>query len=365
MFNKLTAFVVIPLVLYSQFSESNPIQTPQSLNDGWEISTLEKEGFNVQKFTEIEKIIKIDRHKDLQSISVFKNNKIVYDKHLNGSTASTITDIRSATKSITSILIGIAIDKGLIKSVDEKIMPYFSDYYPIVNLDENKQNIKIRHLLTMTAGFDSEDEVRSSIGNEDNLDALSSDWVRYSIDVPMLNVPGTKWVYSSMNTFLLGYILEKSTGESLDEFAKNNLFTPLGISNIQWRKTPNNRTVAQGNFKISSRDMGKLGQLVLDKGVYKGKQIVSKNWISQSTEGIFPVHWNNYDSYGFQWYNHSLKIKGESIPYVLASGNGGNKIYIIPKYDLVVTIISTAYGKGYGHARSLNILKKILGSVDL
>ncbi len=341
------------------------INTPKSLDDGWKVSTLNNEGFNTQKFNEIEKFIKNDRHKDLQSVSVFKNNKIVYDKHLNGSTYSTITDIRSATKSFISALIGIAIDKGSIKSIDEKILPYFSDYYPIKNLDHNKRNIRIRDLLTMTSGFDSEDEVRTSKGNEDNLDALSGDWVRFSIDVPMLNKPGEKWAYSSMNTFLLGYILEKATGEKLAVFAEKNLFIPLGINNIQWRRTPKGRIVAQGNFKISSRDMGKFGQLFLDNGVYNGKQIVSKEWVSKSTKGIFPVHWNNYDSYGFKWYNHTLNMNGKLVPYVLASGNGGNKIYIISKYNLVVTIISTAYGKGRGHTRSLEILKKILESVEI
>jgi CubicO group peptidase (beta-lactamase class C family) len=362
MFNKFIVFLILALMFYSQTSVSNQIQVPQSLSDGWEVSSLDKEGFNIRKFIEIENLINNDKYKDLQSISVFRNNKIVYDKHINGSTYSTITDIRSATKSFISALIGIAIDKGSIKSVVEKILPYFSDYYPIKNLDENKRNIKIRDLLTMTAGFDSEDEVRNSKGNEDNLDALSSDWVRFSIDIPMLNAPGEKWAYSSMNTFLLGYILEKATGEKLEEFAKNNLFAPLGINNIQWRKTPQKRVVAQGNFKISSRDMGKFGQLILDNGVYKGKQIISMKWISQSTKGIFPVHWNNYDTYGYQWYNHTLNINGELISYVLASGNGGNKIYIIPKYDIVVTVISTAYGKGRGHIRSLDILKKVLES---
>jgi CubicO group peptidase (beta-lactamase class C family) len=215
----------------------------------------------------------------------------------------------------------------------------------------------------MTAGFDSEDDVKTSKGNEDNLDALSSDWVRFSIDVPMLNTPGEKWAYSSMNTFLLGYILEKSTGEKFEEFANKNLFIPLDINNVQWRKAPKGRTVAQGNFMISSRDMGKFAQLYLNNGIYKGKRIISKEWISESTKGVFPVHWNNLDTYGFQWYNHTLNINGEIIPYVIASGNGGNKIYIITKYNLIVTVISTAYGKKRGHTRSLEILKKVLNSL--
>ncbi|MFQ3192897.1 MAG: hypothetical protein ACI936_004051 [Paraglaciecola sp.] len=112
MFNKRIVYFILLLIFQSQFSLSNQIQDPQSLNDGWEVSTLEKEGFQVEKLKEVERLIHNDKHHDLQSISVFINNKIVYDKHLNGSTYSSITDIRSATKSFVSALIGIAIDKA-------------------------------------------------------------------------------------------------------------------------------------------------------------------------------------------------------------------------------------------------------------
>ena len=353
------------MFLISIYSQSNKAFTPKSLKDGWKVSSLTKEGFNVNIFRDLERFILNDKHRDLKSVSVFRNNKIVYDKHVNGASPETIIDIRSTTKSFISALIGIAIDKGYIKGLNEKILPYFSDYFPVKNLDENKRNIRIIDLLTMTAGFDSDDDLPNSIGNENNLDALSGDWVRFSIDVPMIHKPGEHWAYSSMNTFLLGYLLEKATDEKLERFAEKNLFSPLGIKNIQWRKTAKGRVVAQGNFKISSRDMGKFGQLMLNNGTYNGLQIVSKEWVLKSTKGIFSVPWKNYDTYGFKWYNHNLNINGKLIPYILASGNGGNKIYIIPKYNLVVTIASTAYNTSYGQSRSFEIFKMILKSVEM
>ena len=349
-------------VFVSVSSFSQTIEKPKKMDDGWAVSSLEKEGFDIQKFKAVEAYIEAEKQQDLQSVSVFRNNKIVYDNHLNGSDESSITDIRSATKSIVSLLIGIAIDKGMIKSVDEKILPYFSDYEPIQNLDDNKRNVRIRDLLTMTAGFDSDDDVEGSKGNENNLDALSSDWVRYSIDVPMVHQPGEHWAYSSMNTFLLGYVLEQATGDTLNVFADKYLFQPLGIKNVRWRRTPEGRIVAQGNFRISSRDMGKIGQLFLTQGKYKDEHIVSNTWLQQSIEALYPVPWSNIDTYGFKWYNHRLDVGGTQVDYILATGNGGNKIYIAPKLKLVVTITSTAYNQGRGQRRSFEILRRVLAS---
>ena len=357
------ALLALLLSFYVQNVFSQGFQSVAMVNDDWVVSNLHEQGFDLTSFVELEAYLEQNKYDDLQSVSVFRNNKMVYDHYFNGSDASSIVDIRSATKSIISLLVGIAIDQGAIKNIDEKITPYFSEYQPIKHLDDRKKAITIRHLLTMTAGFDSDDDVASSVGNENNLDELSSDWVRYSIDVPMLHQPGEHWAYSSMNTFLLGYVLEKATGQKLDDFAKQYLFQPLNIDHVQWRKTPLGRKVAQGNFCISSRNLGKIGQLLLDKGLYKDQRIVSEQWIKQSITGVFQVPWDNYDTYGFKWYNHTLTIKDHQVPYILASGNGGNKLYVVPQYNVVVTVLSTAYGMGRGHERSLAILRGVLSSL--
>ena len=121
--------------------------------------------------------------------------------------------------------------------------------------------------------------------------------------------------------------------------------------------------MAQGNFRISSRNLAKIGQLLLNKGTYLDQRIVSQQWITESIQGRYNVPWDNYDTYGYKWYNHTLEINGHDINYILASGNGGNKLYVVPDYDLVVVVLSTAYGQGRGHQRSLDILKRVLASL--
>lgn len=339
------------------------IVTAGANDESWKRSTLALEGINPERFLAVESYFKQDVYNDLQSVAIVKNDKLVYEQYFNGASYLTRYDIRSATKSFISALVGIAIDQGKINSINDPIMPYFSDYFPVKHLDKNKKSIRIIDLLTMTSGFNADVDNSHSLGHEDKME-MANDWVKFAIDIPVINKPGVKWSYASMNTFLLGYILEQATGEKLDVYAQKYLFQPLGITNMQWSYTPKGRVVAQGNFRITTRDMAKFGYLYLNNGSYNGKQIISKQWVVQSTTGQYPVYWHGYHSYGFKWYNHSMTINEKLINYYSAAGNGGQKICIIPDLNMVVTITTTAFFKPYANQRSVDILKLILQSVE-
>jgi CubicO group peptidase (beta-lactamase class C family) len=299
-----------------------------------------------------------DSHGDLKGIVVVRDGRFVSEHYFNGDDAGTLHDIRSATKSITSVLMGIAIDKGLVRSVDEPISQYLPDLPR-----QGREKITIRDLLNMRSGLDADDVDAASPGNEDTLNK-STDWIRTVYAVPMKRAPGDKYVYASINAFLAGAIVENASHMSLDDFGKKNLFAPLGIRNFKWEHVPVNRTTGQGNFSITTRDEAAIGQMVLNGGVVDGHRIVKREWLDASLSRQVAISEDDpfADWYGFMWYTKDEPVGTGKIEVHFASGNGGNKIYVVPSLHMVVAITSSAYGHGYGQRRSQEILLRILAA---
>jgi CubicO group peptidase (beta-lactamase class C family) len=267
--------------------------------------------------------------------------------------------VRSATKSITSLLMGIALDAKFVGSVNDPITEYFPQY-----ASSGKGAIRIRDLLTMRSGLDADDNVASPLpGNENALDA-SNDLVNFVFSLPITATPETVYRYASVNAFLVGSIIANAGGVALDQFAARRLFGPLGITEFRWRHAPNDRVTGEGNLWITTRDLAALGQLVLDRGMVSGQQIVSSDWIEASLAPKVAIgKVDPYaDSYGYMWYSRELKVGSHTIEIFFASGNGGNKIYLIPSLDMVVGITSSAYNTRYGQRRSQDALLQILAA---
>ena len=298
-----------------------------------------------------------DPHHDIKGIVILRHNTLVAESYFNGDTATSLHDIRSATKSITATLMGIAIDHHFIHSVDDPVSLY------LPNLPADKQAITIRDLLNMRSGLDADDEDPTSPGNEDRLDQ-STDWLKTAFAVPMKRPPGQAYLYCSLNAFLTGAIIENATHLPLDQFAKQQLFDPLDIHTFQWRHIPIHRITGQGNLSITTRDLARIGQLYLNNGTFNGHQLVSRNWVQTSLASQVPIAFSDpyADFYGYMWYTKPEPVAGHTILVHFASGNGGNKIYIIPSLDMVVAITSSAYGTNYGQRRSQDILLKILSA---
>ncbi len=206
-------------------------------------------------------------------------------------------------------------------------------------------------------GLDADDENAESAGNEDRMD-LAPDWLAFALRVPMKDTPGRTYLYSSLNAFLAGAVVERATGGPLDVFATKHLFEPLGITKTEWRRGPNNRTAGQGNLRMRLRDMARIGEMVLHEGMSGGgkdsRRVVSSAWIKRSLTGIVPISASDpyADAYGYMWYLKKQMIGTRAVTVHFASGNGGNKIYVIPSHRMVVAITSSAYGRGYGQRRS-------------
>ena len=300
-----------------------------------------------------------EQHHDLKGIVIVQNGALLSEHYFNGDTATTPHDIRSATKSLTSLLMGIAIDKQVVHGVDDPI----SEYLPGLPKD-GKEKITIKDLLNMRSGLDADDEDPATPGNEDRLDE-SSDWIKSVYAIPMKRKPGEKYLYCSVNAFLTGAIVENAAKTALDDFARTNLFSPLNIQNFRWRHVPINRTTGQGNLEITARDAAALGQLMLNDGVVDGKRLVSHEWVTNSLASQVPISDSDpySDFYGYLWYTRAEPVGDHKVLVHFASGNGGNKIYIVPSLHMVVAITSSAYGTRWGQRRSQEILLRILSVV--
>ncbi len=317
-------------------------------NDGVETSTVEA------LYAEITE----DQHKDLKGIVILRDGHLVSERYFNGDTASTLHDIRSATKSITALLMGIAIQRGLVHSVNDSIALYL----PGLPAD-GKEKITIKDLLNMRSGLDADDDDPKTPGDEDNLDK-SADWLKAIYSVPIKEPAGRTYNYASINAFLTGTIVENTSHMPLDRFADSNLFRPLGIDQETWRHVPVNRVTGQGNLSITTRDLAAIGELVLNEGRVEGKQIVPKGWIAECTakQVVSSARDPYSDYYGYMWYTKAERVDNDTIEVHFASGNGGNKAYVVPSLRMVVAITSSAYSTNYGQRRSQGILLKILSA---
>ncbi|NJK42918.1 MAG: serine hydrolase [Pleurocapsa sp. SU_196_0] len=273
---------------------------------------------------------------------VARHGRIEAERYFNGDRQRSLRDVRSVTKSITATLVGMAIRQGLLTGLDEPIAKLLPPGMPA-----EQQRIRVRDLLTMRSGLDSDDDDAASRGNEDRLDA-SPAWIPFAYAVPMKHVPGERYVYSSLNAFLAGAVVEHVSGLSLERFAEEHLFGPLGITDFSWRRGPQGEGVGQGNLSISARDLVKIGDLFLNEGRVGPRQILDRAWAVEALSPLVDIAGLDpyADGYGYMWYTKRYDFGGQSTVVHFASGNGGNKIYVVPGYDLVVAITSTAYGKG-------------------
>lgn len=347
----------VPVLCFAQSSNSKDQCSPIN----WAADSDSQKAHKAH-FKEVDAFIENAPNKDIQSVVVVKNGALVYESYPNGYTTRSLNDIRSAAKSITALLIGIAVDQEKLR-VDDTLLSFFEASSIEDADDERKQRITIDHLLTMASGLNADADDNNTPGNENYLE-LADDWLHFGLNIPMATEPGTRWAYASLNSFLLGAVLEKATGQEFEEFADTYLLGPLGIESYRWTNTPKGLVVAQGNFFISGRDFAKIGQLILNQGCWNGKQLISQEWLQASFEDRYPVYWENYDTYGYQWYNHTLTINDKPFSYRFASGNGGQKLYMVPDQDLVVVTMTTAYNTNYGQRRSLEIFERVLGAID-
>lgn len=312
---------------------------PKEIGDGWETTDLRVQNVDTTLIYRLFEQVTNGKNK-VHSVLLAKKGQLIIEEYFKGHSADDPHDLRSVTKSIRSILMGIAIDEGFIESVDDPISKYLKSPVLTKNLDKRKEKISLEHLLTMSSGLDCNDWDRKSKGQEDMV-YRKKDWLQYTLDLPMVNDPGTVSNYCSMGVVLLAEIISQSSGMTIQTFADRYLFDPMGITNMKWGHTSNKEEIPSGRrLYLTSRDMAKIGQLILNKGKWDGRQIVSEEWIEESTTAKTRITGIDY---GYLWWNIPFKLKDRTIESIVATGNGGQYIMIVPEEKIIAVFTGGAF----------------------
>jgi CubicO group peptidase (beta-lactamase class C family) len=267
----------------------------------------------------------------IDSVLVVRNGVLVLDSYTHPADATTRHIIHSCTKSVVSALIGIAIEQGHIRGVETPIVEIFADRQ-VANLEKNKEAMTLEDLLTMSTGLRCEDSYLHRWKGLDELRA-SSDWVQFVLDLPMSEQPGTRFEYCNGASFLLSAIIQGTTGTSSLEFAREHLFGPLGIEDVQWPTNPAGINIGWGELHMRPRDMAKIGLLYLYEGRWDGTQVVPTQWVKESTRMQVRAG-TLQQGYGYQWWIAEQDI-------YMALGYAGQYIVVVPDEEMVVVFTSS------------------------
>ena len=309
----------------------------------WRTSSPEDQQLNRKILKKLSKRIRRNEISGIDSLLITRNGYLVTEQYFNGWGPEDLHTLQSDSKSITSLLVGIAVHQGKISSLDQAVLSFFPEYPRIRNLDGRKSAITLRDLLTMRTGLDwSENPYEGSPLFQ--LNNCRCDWLRFVLDWPMRETPGTRFEYNSGGVILLAGVIRNAAGMPTDTFAQRFLFDPLGITQARWYYgQPDNLPHTGGGLNLRPRDMAKIGYLMLRNGRWGDKQIVSADWVMESTSHAvrYPRTFASRPvDYGYLWWLLSVDAQaganGTDSDIYTAAGAQGQWIFVIPKYDMVV-----------------------------
>ena len=341
---------------------------PRDLGDGWRIAAPAEQGLDPALLCAIGPRFEAWTQANAHAVLVVRHGVLVYERYFAGEDeawgwplgrvafdAATKHELRSITQSVTSLVVGIAVERGWIKDLDTPVFSYFPEHADLRTPE--KDRLTVRHLLTMSAGFAwNENLPYSNPANSERLMTMAKDRVRFILEQPLAAPPGTVYNYSGGATELLSAILLKTSGRSLDAIAKEALFEPLGIAELFWVRYPDGQPVAASGLRLRPRDIAKIGQLVLMRGAWQGKQIVPAAWIA---DAIAPqINGDGLFFYGYQfWLGRSLVGRRE-IDWAAGVGYGGQRLFIVPSQDLVVVVTAGLYRQAFQWAVGSTVLNR-------
>jgi len=341
---------------------------PPTRDDGWAVGSAAEAGLSTRRLGELTRALRDGAFSGIGSVLLARRGRLVYEAYGDepsdgagrgsdahgpdeGAARLRLRNTRSATKTLTGVLIGIAIERGCLDGVSTPILPFFPDKQPVQHPDPRKAAITVEDLLTMSSPLECDDENAFSRGHEERMYPLE-DWVGFALDLPLRGFPswatkpadapyGRSFSYCTAGTIVLGGVLERAVGGPIPDFARDALFLPLGIERAEWQYTPSGQAMTGGGLGLSSRDLLKLGQLYLQGGEWGGRQVVPVRWVDASTRPHARVDENT--EYGYLWWLRAFAHGGRSHASYLMQGNGGNKVAVFPSLDLVAVITSAKY----------------------
>lgn len=323
-------FFVFPLfslvVFVLVFHQNRPACAEYWPQEKWRISSPESQGVSSEVLSAMLESVWENHHK-IDSIIVIRNGYVILESYKYPSGANFKHQIYSCTKSVASSLIGIAIDKGYIKSINQSLFEFFPEKIQTIN-DSEKLNISLKHILMMATGLQCEDTAAYDFRGLREMWQVD-DWVQYMIDLKLVEDPGSNFIYCNGASSLLTAIIQKTTGQEAFEFARKHLFSPLGVQDIHW-KSHNGISIGYSDITMRPLDMARFGYLFLKEGRWNEKQIISQEWIADSTKK--QIDNGETYGYGYQWWVIDPDIYA-------ARGAYGQRIFVSKEKDMIVVFV--------------------------
>ena len=326
--------------------------------------SADENGVSSEKLKSMEAAIRSGDFKKIGSVVVARHGKLVYEAYFDGD-GSTLRDTRSATKSITDVLVGIAIDEKKLSGVNAGVLGLLPERArKMQNPDPRKNKITVEDFLTMSSALECDDWNDASRGNEERMYVIE-DWAQFILDLPVrgrmrvgeqAETPkyGRNFSYCTGGVFVLSEVLQKATGMRTDKYAEQKLFGPLGIVDAKWVYSPLNVPQTGGGLRLTSRDVLKVAELYRNGGTWQGRRVVDERWVKESTRPHAQI--DDATEYGYLWWLKTFQSGGKGYPAYFMSGNGGNKIAVFPDLEMTVVITSTNYGTRGMHEQTEKLL---------
>ncbi len=342
------------LMSASAHAENAPdCAAPARLDDGWSVSRPDEQGLDPSLICAIGPRLRGWKEANVHAVVVARHGALVYEDYSTGADqnwgrrlgqvtyqADMVHDLRSVSKSLTSLVVGIALDRGWIKDLDAPVTSFFPEYADLRSPE--KDRITLRHLLMMSTGLVwDEDTPYDDPKNDETRMEEAPDPYRYVLERSVGGPPGKVFNYLTGAPTLLGAVLRKVTGKPFDVLERETLFGPLGIADVEWTRLANGDPMSGGGLRLRPRDLAKIGQLVLARGQWGGQQIVPATWIEQSTAPRLNAYSMYF--YGYQWWLGRSLLDGRQVDWIAARGYGGQRLIIVPSEDIVMVVMAGHY----------------------
>jgi CubicO group peptidase (beta-lactamase class C family) len=337
--------------------------------DDWELATPASVGLDSALLEQLRRDGANGTFPNIHAVLVARDGRLVMEEYFNGFDRETRQYTASVSKSVGSMLLGIAIAKGLVPGVEAggvhaPLIDVLPSYAPALT-DPDKQGLTLHHVLTMSAGLEwDEQSLPYSDPRNDWIQASrSEDPVGFMLARPIVAEPGSSFNYNGGLAITLAHLVEHGAGMAADRFAEQYLFSPLGITDFEWEHLPNGMTDTDGGLHLRPRDMAKLGQLYLNGGLWRGSRVVRESWVRESVREHIVTE--GQPNYGYQWWCGDFHYADRSAYTFFASGHGGQKIYVFPDLDLVVVLAHEVFDNPMGEVHNSAILARyVLPAAD-
>jgi CubicO group peptidase (beta-lactamase class C family) len=354
----------------------NLFERERPTDDNWMLATPSQLGFAANLGSNIDDAVIRGQLNGIHGLVVVRAGQIALERYYEGLDFSwgtshghvvfgpdSLHDVRSVTKSIVSLLYGIALAAEAVPPPDARLLESFPEYADIPN-DERRKCMTVAHALTMTLGTkwnESGVPYSNPLNSEIAMERAPDRW-RYALDRPMADEPGARWVYNGGASAILGRLICKGSGQSLPDFARANLFAPLGISGEDWLKGVDGIASAASGLRLTPRHLARIGQMILNDGLWEGRRVVPSDWLNRSFEPAATLEEGR--RYGYQWYIDSFPISDESgvrsLRCIYALGNGDQRLYVMPELQMVVALVSGNYDSNDQKKMPLSLMKNFV-----